>query len=203
MDQKIILFLLFTTIIASYSVRANTVNDLGFFIKTEINDDDYINGIGTELWLTNESSSLGIAINSALGNAAVTDTLNIQHEYLAWDLGIKFGYFSDVFIYAEIGFDFGEMILSDRDKDKYDDELNFSEFLAFIVLDGYSDYRDYNDYYDDYDSSNDIDGYIGSGVGLKFDNIVVEAYARYRQVDGEYWQADSQVYSGVKLTLLF
>ena len=182
---------------------ANTMNNIGFFLKTEINDEDYINGIGTELWLTNDSSSVGIAINTSIGNAEVTDTLNIQHSYLAWDLGIKFGYFSDVFVYAELGFDFGEMVLSDKDKDRYDNDLNFSDFLAFIVVDGFRDYRDYDDYYESYDSSNDIDGYIGSGVGIKFDNIVLEGYARYRQIDGEYWQADSQIYSGVKLTLLF
>ena len=182
---------------------ANTINNVGFFLKTEINDHDYINGIGTEYWLTNTDSSVGIAINTSFGNAAVTDTLNIQHDYLAWDLGIKFGYFSDIFVYAEIGFDFGELMLSDHDKDKYDDDLNFSEFLAFVVLDGYVEYHDYADYYEDYDSSNDIDGYIGSGVGMKYENIVVEAFARYRQVDGEYWRANSQVYSGVKLTLLF
>lgn len=182
---------------------ANTVNSMGFFIKTEINDRDYINGIGTEFWLTNTDSSVGIALNTSIGNAEVTDTLNIQHNYLAWDLGIKFGYFSNVFVYAELGFDFGELVLSDHDKDRYDNELNFSEFLAFIVLDGYTDYHDYTDYYENYDSSNDIDGYIGSGIGIRFENLVVEAFARYRQVDGEYWRADSQIYSGAKLTLLF
>jgi len=203
MQKKFMAFIILTSLLITYGSRANTVNNLGFFIKTEINDQDYINGIGTEVWLTNESSSVGVAINTSIGNAEVTDTLNIQHSYLAWDLGIKFGYFSDVFVYAEVGFDFGEMVLSDRDKDRYDDELNFSEFLAFVVLDGYADYHDYGDYYEKYDSSNDIDGYIGSGIGFKFENIVVEAYARYRQIDGEYWQADSQVYSGVKLSLLF
>ena len=197
---SLLLLLSLITINISY---ANTLNNVGFFLKTEMNDQDYINGFGTELWLTNVSSSVGIAINTSIGNAAVTDTLNIQHNYLAWDLGIKFGYFSDVFVYAEIGFDFGEMVLSDNDKDRYDNDLNFSEFLAYIVLDGYTEYHDYADYYEDYDSSNDIDGYIGAGAGMKFENIVVEAFARYRQVDGEYWQADSQVYSGLKLTLLF
>ena len=182
---------------------ASTDQEIGFFLKTELNDGDYINGVGSEYWLINPNSSVGIAINSSLGNAKVTDDLNIEHHYLAWDLGIKFGYFSDVFVYAEIGFDFGEMVLSDRDKDEYDHNLTFNEFLTYLATDGYTEHHSYDDYYHDYDSSNDIDGYIGSGVGMRFDGIVVEGFARYRQIDGQYWQADSQVYSGVKLTMLF
>ncbi|GAA6206637.1 hypothetical protein [Thalassotalea sp. SU-HH00458] len=182
---------------------ASTDQQIGFFLKSEFNDGDYINGIGSEYWLINPNSSVGLAINSSLGNAKVTDDLSIEHHYLAWDLGIKFGYFDDIFVYAELGFDFGEMVLSDRDKDEYDHNLTFSEFLTYLATDGYTQHHSYADYYQDYDSSNDIDGYIGSGVGVKFDQIVVEGFARYRQIDGEYWQADSQIYSGVKVTLLF
>jgi len=171
----------------------------GVFLKNEMNGDDYLSGLGVETWLINNDSHIGIAVNSSIGKAEVTDTFHYQHSYLAWDFGIKFGYFSDVFVYAEVGFDIGELLLRDRDEDDYDsykndDELNFGELFGVIVLD---------DYYDDYDRSNDVDAYVGIGMGIKLDNILIEGYSRYRQIDGEYWKADNQAYTGLKLTLMF
>ncbi|MEW6991673.1 hypothetical protein AADZ91_13450 [Colwelliaceae bacterium 6441] len=189
------LTLAFLLTLSSYTLAA-TSGDLGLFVKNEINDNDFISGIGSEVWLTNDASHFGMAVNSAIGYAEVTDTFSIQHSYFAWDFGLKFGYFSDLFIYAEAGFDLGELILHDRDEDDYDqdDEITFRDIFNVFVLD---------DYYDEYDRSNDIDGYIGAGVGFKYQNIVVESFVRYRQVDGEYWKADNQVFTGIKLTLTF
>ncbi len=45
-----LLLLLVVTFFAS-SVYAVTEANVGFFIKNEMSDDDYINGVGTEVWL--------------------------------------------------------------------------------------------------------------------------------------------------------
>jgi len=188
---------IFIFFIFSFAVNAQTNNNIGFFVKNEIHDSDYISGIGVEAWLINEDTQIGFAVNSSIGKAEVTDEYDYQHSYVAWDLGVKFGYFSDVFIYAELGLDLGELILQDRDEDDYDDEDNqvdLGDILGILVLD---------DYYDEYDRSNDIDAYVGVGVGLKLENIVIEGYSRYRQIDGEYWKANNQVFTGVKLTMMF
>jgi len=188
---------IFIFFIFSFAVNAQTNNNIGFFVKNEIHDSDYISGIGVEAWLINEDTQIGFAVNSSIGKAEVTDEYDYQHSYVAWDVGIKFGYFSDVFIYAELGLDLGELILQDRDEDDYDDEDNqvdLGDILGILVLD---------DYYDEYDRSNDIDAYVGVGVGLKLENIVIEGYSRYRQIDGEYWKANNQVFTGVKLTMMF
>lgn len=188
--------LFFIVVLLSFSVTtfAATSESLGFFIKTEFNDDDYINGFGTEAWLTNNTSNFGVSVNTSIGNAQVTDMFNVKHSYIAWDLGFKFGYFSDVFFYGEVGFDLGELILRERDEDDYEEEASFLDFFRGLTLD---------DYYDEYDRSNDIDGYLGAGIGIKFDNVTLEAFSRYRQIDGEYWKANNQVFNGIKLTLLF
>jgi hypothetical protein len=188
------LFIIVVLFFYSVTSYAETTENLGFFIKTEFNDDDYINGFGSEVWLTNKTSDFGVAVNTSIGNAKVTDMFNVKHSYLAWDLGFKFGYFSEVFIYGEVGFDLGELILRDRDEDDYDEDISFRDFFGGLTLD---------DYYDEYDRSNDIDGYLGAGIGVKFDTVTFEAYSRYRQIDGEYWKANNQVFNGIKLTLLF
>ncbi len=191
-----ILLLIVVTFFAS-SVYAVTEAHIGFFIKNEMSGDDYINGVGTEVWLLNEETHIGVALNSSIGTAHVADTYNFKHSYVAWDMGIKFGYFSDIFVYGELGFDLGELILHDRDEDDYDeyeDSYDFVDFIDDVFID---------DSYDNYDDTNDIDTYIGAGVGIKFDNVIIEAFSRYRQIDGEYWKANNQNFSGLKLTVTF
>ena len=53
------------------------------------------------------------------------------------------------------------------------------------------------------DDSNDIDGYIGVGAGYDFGHFQLEAFTRYRQIDGEYWKANNQVFVGVRAALSF
>ncbi len=191
-----ILLLIVVTFFAS-SVYAVTEAHVGFFIKNEMSGDDYINGVGTEVWLLNEETHIGVALNSSIGTAHVADTYNFKHSYVAWDMGIKFGYFSDIFVYGELGFDLGELILHDRDEDDYDEYEDSHDFVDYIV-DVFID-----DFYDNYGGTNDIDIYILAGVGIKFDNVIIEAFSRYRQIDGEYWKANNQNFSGLKLTVTF
>ena len=181
--------------LVSLSSVAQASDSVGFFLKNEFNDDDYIAGVGVEAWLVNDSTHIGVSVNSSIGQAEVADTYEIQHSYFSWDLGIKFGYFNDFFIYAELGFDLGELILSGRHEDDYEDnELEFSELFGAVLLD---------DFYDNYDQSNDIDAYVGAGLGMKFDKLMIEGFMRYRQIDGEFWKANNQAYSGVKATITF
>jgi hypothetical protein len=192
------LLLTFILCSISYSSTADDGEHFGFFVKSEVNGDDFINGVGSEAWLLNSETHFGIAVNSAIGNAQVTDIYGYQHDYIAWDFGVKFGYFSDVFIYAELGFDLGELILSDRDgEDDY--ERYDSDNLVIDLIDALA--RD--NHRRRYDHENDVDAYFGAGIGVKLNQVVVEGFARYRQIDGEYWKADNQVFTGVKLTLAF
>jgi len=182
----------------SYHSTADDGENFGFFVKSEINGDDFINGIGSEAWLLNSETHFGIAVNSAIGNAQVTDIYGYQHDYLAWDFGVKFGYFSDVFIYAELGFDLGELILSDRDDDhdRYDHD---SDSLVIDLIDALA----HDHHSSRHDHENDVDAYFGAGIGVKLNQVSIEGFARYRQIDGEYWKADNQVFTGIKLTLAF
>ncbi|WP_284246130.1 hypothetical protein [Thalassotalea insulae] len=167
-------------------------------MKSEFNGDDYINGIGTELWLTDNLSNLGLAVSSSLGKGKVKDTEGWQQEFISWDFGIKYGYFSDVFAYVEVGVDLSELILQDRDEDEYDERHYDGELvieIADAMLFGESRKR--------YDQDNDVDAYLGAGLGVKLEHFAIEAFSRYRQIDGEYWKADNQVFTGVKLTVFF
>ncbi len=173
-------------------------DQLAVFAKYEVNGDDYINGIGSEIWLTDNLSNLGLAVTSSLGKGKVTDTYGWQQEYISWDFGLKYGYFSDVFAYVEVGVDVGELILQDRDEDEYDDSYYDGELvieIADAVLFGESRKR--------YDQDNDVDAYFGAGIGIKQQHFAIEAFSRYRQIDGEYWKAENQVFTGVKLTVFF
>ena len=177
--------------LATFNAHAFESPKFGFFIKNEVNDDDHISGIGAEMWFTGRNSNFGAAILTSIGHAAVTDREKKQHDYLAWEAGLKLGYFSDIFAYAEVGFDIGELVLQDRNED--------------------DDYRTYHGDDNDfvatnrrrYDDANNIDGYVGVGAGIKFEHIQIEAFTRLRQIDGEYWKADNQAFTGAKLSVVF
>ena len=144
------------------------------------------------MWLTNRDSNFGISILTSIGHAEVTGKDKKQHDYLAWEAGFKLGYFSDVFAYAEFGFDLGELALQDRNED--DDYRRYSgdEDNDFIVSNRSR-----------YDESNNIDGYVGIGAGIKFEHLQIEAFTRLRQIDGEYWKAENQAFTGAKLSVVF
>jgi len=165
------------------------------FISSEHQSGDQIAGIGVSALLKNSETNFGVSVLSSLANSEVIDNRGINQHYLAWEVGAKFGYFSDVFFYAELGFDFGELALQDRDEDRrYDfhDDNGDLDFTDFIEI------RDRV-----HDSSNDIDGYVGIGVGYDFGRFQIEAFTRYRQIDGEYWKADNQTFSGVRASISF
>jgi hypothetical protein len=189
--------LLMGLFLAAFSVNASQSSQFGFFIKNEVNDNDYISGIGAEMWLTNRDSNFGVSVLTSIGTAEVTDRDNIQQDYVAWEAGLKLGYFSDVFAYAEVGFDLGELAFHGRNEDE-DSKIHFSdenfgdEISDFIV----GNRRRHDD-------RNNIDGYVGVGAGFKFEQLQIEAFTRYRQIDGEYWKAENQAFTGAKLSVVF
>jgi len=178
--------------LATFNAHAFESPKFGFFIKNEVNDDDHISGIGAEMWLTNRDSNFGISVLTSIGHSDVTDRDNIKHDYLAWEAGLKVGYFSDVFAYAEVGFDLAELVLQDRDEDDNYRIYSGDDDNDFVV----SNRRRYDD-------ANNIDGYVGVGAGIKFEHVQIEAFTRLRQIDGEYWKADNQAFAGAKLSLVF
>ena len=178
--------------LSAFSASASQSPKFGFFIKNEVNGDDYISGVGSEIWLTNRDSNFGMSVLTSIGKAEVTDREGTQHDYIAWEAGFKFGYFSDIFAYAEVGFDLGELAFQDRDEDHHYRVFHNDDDNDFVVVN-----RSHHD------DSNDIDGYVGVGAGFKFEHLQIEAFTRYRQVDGEHWKADSQAYTGAKLSVVF
>jgi hypothetical protein len=164
-------------------------------------EQDQMIGVGISGLLKSSTSHFGVEILTSIGGAEVIDTNGFNQNYIAWEVGAKFGYFSTVFVYAELGFDFGELVLQSRGEDseyynEYDNneyENNQADFIDFIDL---IDHRVDDD-------SNDIDGYIGVGAGYDFGHFQLEAFTRYRQIDGEYWKANNQVFVGIRAAISF
>ena len=146
------------------------------FVKREYHDKDFISGIGAEIRITDPHSHFGASLNTSIGPARVTDYDGYEQEYMAWEGGIKLGYFSKLFVYVEAGVDLGELTFDDRDEDHH-----------------------HHDYYDD----NHVDGYIGAGLGVNLGRLKFEGFSRYRQIDGENWDAPKQTYTGVQLSINF
>lgn len=120
---------------------------------------------------------------------------------MAWEIGGKFGYFSDIFLYGEFGFDFGEFAFQDREEDNNRRRCQCSE--DEYNSRSYSNDLNSNFYYNRNDESNDIDFYLGVGTGVDFEHLQLTAYTRYRQVDGVGWATEGRVFSGVKLSVSF
>jgi len=171
---------LLTLLINSTQVNAqeNNFDAIAVFVKSESHNEDTLSSIGVSVLFKNQRTNLGLKVSTAIGTADIHDEALYKQEYLAWEAGIKMGYFSKLFFYGELGVDLAEFILHDRD-DEYE-------------------------YYDrHHHQDNDIDGYIGIGAGINFGKIQLETFARIRQIDSDGWQAQHVTYSGVQLSLSF
>ncbi len=172
----------------------NAEDKLSIFISNEYHDEDRITGIGASVLLKSAESNFGVSILSVIAPSEVVDTRGFKQHYLAWEVGAKFGYFSDVFFYAELGIDFGELALQSRDED---DQYDYYDEDDSLLTEFFSNINRVKD------NSNDIDGYVGIGAGYNFGHFQVEAFTRYRQIDGEYWKADNQVFTGIRASISF
>ncbi|WP_233267324.1 hypothetical protein [Paraglaciecola sp. L3A3] len=149
------------------------------FVKHELNADDKITGIGVS-FLTQEnhySDFRGEAISS-LNYAEVLDENDQVQNYISWDVGMRLGYYNDVFVYVEGGLDLLEMINGDINKD--------------------DDY-----YFEDVENGNGIDGYAALGAGVDLKKIKIEGFVKARKIDGNYWQSKHQLFYGAQFSLLF
>ncbi len=192
--QLINTFSIITTFILLFCTFSAIADDkLLLFVTSENQSQDQVNGVGISGLLKNKENNFGVEILTSIANAEVIDTTGINQKYIAWEVGAKFGYFSKVFIYAELGFDFGEFALQSRGEDSEcndqneNNELDFTDFITNKVD----------------DDANDIDGYIGVGAGYDFGHFQLEAFTRYRSIDGEYWKADNQHFVGIRASVSF
>lgn len=178
--------------IAMLCVSHASVADSGFiapFVKHEFNDTDSINSVGIEALGQINNSNFYFGVSSALANAHVAVGRRTTEDYLSWDTGFKFGYFSDVFVYGEVGVDMFEFIAL-AEKDDCDSNDPFD-----------SNGQARCDYYGHGD--NDIDAYAGMGVGFQMGNAAVSGFVRLRSIDSASWRAESSIFSGVELSVRF
>ena len=151
------------------------------FSTYESNGKDFIEGVGIGLTLKSSDSNLGFQLNTSLNNAEVRATDGYIEDYFAWQGSVKFGLFSKVSLYLEAGVDLTELIFHDF---RYDD----------------------HDYYDDHNNEHyedDIDVFVGVGAGIELGRLKLEGFTRLREIDSKYWEAESEVFTGIQFSINF
>ncbi|MCP3674982.1 MAG: hypothetical protein GY829_11010 [Gammaproteobacteria bacterium] len=173
--------LLFTSFaFADYKNHPHKLKDNSFriFSSYESNGQDYIQGIGIGIINKNKITNFELQLNTSFNNAEIMATDGYQEDFFAWQGSVKFGYFSNAFVYGEAGLDLTEVLFHEL---RYDDN---------------------EDYYHD-DKDDGIDAFFGLGVGLQAGPITVEAFTRVRKIDSRNWEAESEVFTGFQLSLNF
>jgi len=155
----------------------NDDSSIKLFSTYEANGSDYIEGIGVGFTTKNPDTKLGFEFSTSINNAEVMATDGFIENYFAWQGSAKFGLFSNISLYAELGVDLTELFFHDL---RYDD------------YDAYN-----NDYHDD------IDAFVGVGAGLKAGPLQIEAFTRLREIDSQYWEAEPEVFTGAQLSIIF
>ena len=163
--------------LSSPQLFAHGANNVEIFYSHETNGDDYISGVGIGYTFADPSSKLGYQLTTSLNNAEVIATDGFVEDYVAWEGGIKLGLFSNLSLYVEAGIDLSEILFHDLRYDEHD--YYFSE------------------YHDDFDA------YLGVGAGIQAGPLKVTAFSRKREIDSKYWEAESEVFSGVQFSLSF
>jgi len=150
--------------------------DLRLFYSYELNGGDYISSIGTGVAYWQGDSNLGFQLNTSIGQASILADDGYIEEYVSWEGAVKFGYFSDISVYVEGGVDLAEILFHDLRYDDYDEEF------------GYQD---------------DIDAYVGVGIGFKAGLLQVDGFIRAREIDSKYWEAESVTFTGMQVSINF
>lgn len=146
------------------------------FLKHEFNATDSITGIGSSVLIGYPNSLVKGELISSLNYAEILDETGSMQEFLTLDTGVRLGIYSKFFVYIEAGFDAFEIIL-DNTRDE--------------------------DYFYDSQDNNDIDGYAGLGAGIDAKKFRIEGFVKARQIDGETWESDKQIFYGVQFSLFF
>ena len=169
------------TILLFASTTAFASDSFTIFTKHELNDTDSISGIGFSGIMGSHNSNFKSEVITSLNSITVIDEFGYQQEYFGLDLGIRFGYFSDIFMYFEGGFDVFEAF--------YKHENNDPIFNSHYT-------------YDTYDANN-LDGYVALGAGIQAGNLRIEGFVKARQIDAEYWNANKTLFYGMQFSLSF
>jgi hypothetical protein len=170
-QTSVLLFLLAT-------MNATAGDRFTIFAKQEFNYTDNISSIGVSSIMGGHHRNLQSEVITSINSVTVIDQFGYERAYYGLDLGVRFGYFSDLFMYFEGGFDVFEAIF------KHDDD---------------APYFDYDDRY----NSNNLDGYASFGAGVQAGNLRVEGFVKARQIDSDYWEANRSLFYGMQLSLAF
>ena len=173
--RQSIISILFALIALTAPVQADHQLKPRLFYSFESNHMDQIQGIGLEYIAVNKPTNLGIGLTSSINVAEVISQSGYTENYMAIEASLKVGYFSDVSLFAEIGYDLGEDFIYD---DKEDDHYNH-----------------------DYHQHNRIDSYLGIGIGIKLNKVTLESFARYRNIDSDYWHAENSAFYGLRISI--
>ena len=148
------------------------------FTKYEYNDSDSASGIGVSAGVPYLNTGFRTEVVSSLNAFNVVDRLGTEQEFYSWDLGFRFGYFGDIFVYVEAGLDLFELTFENLRDDDYRS-------------------NNYND------SSNDLDGYAAIGLGFQVAQLRIEGFVKARQIDGDHWEANKTAFYGVQASFVF
>ena len=146
------------------------------FYSYESDGADYFSSVGVGATFKNSETNFGIQFNTSLGYAEVMAKDGYIEDFVSWEGGFKVGYFSNFSIYVEGGIDLSELFFHDL---RYDD---------------YEHHHGYED---------DLDAYVGMGVGFRTGPIQIDAFIRFREIDSKYWEAESDSFSGIQLSINF
>ena len=146
------------------------------FYNFESNGADNFSSVGVGTTFKINDTNLGIQINSSIGYSEVLADDGYLEEFVSWEGGVKLGYFSNVSLYIEGGIDLSELFFHDLRYDDYEHAY------------GYED---------------DLDAYIGSGVGFGNETVHLNLFVRAREIDSKYWEAESHVFSGIQISVNF
>lgn len=178
------------------SLAIASENYPNIFITHEQNNNSSINSVGAGMNFRDHNTHLGGAFTMALGHANIMTKTGINEKYLAWELGGKIGYFSDISLYLEAGLDLGELIgRGHLDEDNHHDHTH-------ITID--DDHIHTDEYHHDHRYIKDsLDAYVGIGGGFDLKHLQIRGQVRYRQIDSKDWEALDTVYSGITLSFAF
>ncbi len=192
----VVTFMLFSTLINAHDIRTDSrstsdyKNDFSssLFTSYESNGTDFISTIGLATNLI-QNDALGVQFNTSIATAEVLASDGYLEEYSAWQVGVKAGYFGRVSVFVEAGFDLTEAIFNDARDDGHS---------VVHTSNGVTIYEEYDDH-----SRNDVDIYLGAGAGINLGNLSLEGIVRWRAIDGDHWQADSEFFSGMQVSFNF
>ncbi|MGX5174772.1 hypothetical protein ACUR5C_12190 [Aliikangiella sp. IMCC44653] len=169
------------------SANAHEPPEQSIFYTHETSGPDSITGLGHS-FLFKFDKNLGLGFTNSLSTAQVTATDGFIEEYLAWEGSIRFGHFSKISLFVEAGLDLTELIFHDYRNSHYNYCYSDSFYDDGVFCD--SDYEN-------------IDGYLGVGAGIRLNKLKIEAISRIREIDSHHFESQSEVFSGIQISISF